>query len=312
MATFERAWTNSINVAPSGASLTAQYQDVVYRLLTEMLAMPGAVIGPNSDSVNTSNTVLQIGSAAEIVRGIDGTQPLSYWVVTLGDQHVLVVCNNSNALPAQSIDIYMSSAPYALVGVLPARNRPITSSGNETTVLQINVINSTSLVTRRVNVCRDSVGSLLFSTKRAGVFPSDAGIAIVHTANPDVTAYRRALFVGQGFDATYLQSVTYWRNHLADGTAATNNVRAFSNQWGLTSAPGGFSANGAIERGSIAVFADAGVTAQCRSLRRWPDIQGVGVNAAPNTRDSLDVDAFRPMTFDDITVPSAQAQADFQ
>jgi len=311
MATLERTWTISPDVPITNTTITTQYQSMVFDIKTRMLSLAGAVLGPNCNSV-TSNAgpTDTITTVANIVRGTDGSQVHSYFVITLGDQHILFDCNSASGSPnASNMDTWMSSQPYALHGT-PLSNRPVAVVGTELGPLSRPLCHSTSVVTRVINAWRDNVGTLIWSSKRPGEVLSDVGLIVAHTANPASSAFRRAVYLGPYFYYSSLGSNAYWMSHRSDGAVGTN-VRAQSVEWGNTSLPGGINETGGLERSSIVLKSDSGSSADGRALRRLPDVFGIPPLSARNTRDALDLDPYRVMTYDSLALPSLAAQADF-
>ena len=313
MATLERTWTVATAVATSGASRILQVRDIIYRLLTELLAMPGVTLEQNCDGTNYHDSTNQIASAAEIIYGVEASGAHTYFVVNLGnDQRLLVNCNG-NATTTQTVDFYLSSIGYALFSGTAAQiraNRPVPlSSGRECAVATM-TLNDGTLVTRTLNIWRDSVGTLLFAVKRPSGALSEGAMMIATTANPASAEFAKALFVGDQFGYNFLYTPTYWRSHVVDGTAAATAVQANCVEWNMTNLTAGRNEVGTVERSSISLKANTGTVNEGRALRRLPDIFGVSPGATRNGRDPADADAMELIVYDHIAVPIAQATAD--
>lgn len=317
MATTLRNWASSLNNQfTSDVDQAIQYREAFFGLL-QMFLSAGWTVEYTSDgtTADTNNNLL---AATDVVYGLDGSQPLSYFVVQSpanwvsgGTIQISVVANEDNAdATPQTIDVYATSGSFTLP-VTPEQNRPTTTDPMVSFTIQ-NLIPHAAAAPARWHGWYTTRGDVMFGVSTDSTGTLDFGFcAIAHTDAAPFNLegdYRCGIYceanAGVFANANFLNGLN-WRSFKDSGAVAGTLVLDSLSALFTTLSNGSSAISGALINFSIGMGENV---AAGRILGVFDDIRSVPNNATATVTQDGDTDTVRYVVVDDLIIPTTAAQ----
>lgn len=235
MVATAKTWTSTLNNALDGADQRVQYRQVFFALF-RALVDGGWTIEWTCDGT-TASSADNLPNAAAVTIGLNGSQPISYFVLRApanfvrggGTVRILVATNESNVdTTPQGAIIRMSRGAYDLAVVAPTQNVPVARVAERAIVAQM--IPNTALTASSYHLWTTTAGDVVLTVKPNGI--AQMRLCTIITApttaidndsmGPLSVAYFQATATGgNAANSTTLRTAANWCYLTPDGAAGT-------------------------------------------------------------------------------------------
>lgn len=229
-----KTWTSALNNALDGADQRVQYRQVFFALF-QALVNGGWTIEWTCNGT-TASSANNLPNAAAVTIGLNGSQPISYFVLRApanfvrggGTVRILVVTNESNVdTTPQAASIRMSRGAYDLHGT-PLQNAPVPRMAERSITAQM--IPNTALTASSYHLWTTTAGDVILTVKPNGV--AQMRLCTIITApttniNNDsmgplsVAYFQAAATGGNAANPTTLRNASAWCYLAPDGAAGS-------------------------------------------------------------------------------------------
>lgn len=234
MVATAKTWTSTLNNALDGADQRVQYRQVFFALYQALTSV--GWIREWTCNGTTASAADNLPNAAAVTIGLNGSQPISYFVLRApanfvrggGTVRILVVTNESNVdTTPQAALIRMSRGAYDLHGT-PLQNAPVPRVAERSIAAQM--IPNTALTASSYHLWATTVGDVVLTVKPNAV----AQMRLVTIITAPTTAidndsmgplsaafFQGAATGGNGATPTTLRIAANWCYLTPDGAAGT-------------------------------------------------------------------------------------------